>query len=347
MIKKTKNHGKSRYKVEVRIPDPNGKSKRVRRFCETLEQAKAIQSDLKSDIVTEGFWSALRPTQRLQVIRMWEQHTTTRQAAQDSAISLEEAASIYLKRKESLGLRASSLKFIRNILRRMNREVSSKQLSLVTVHDIERWFGNAGYSKSTVKGILNKLGPFFNWAIREGYCVDNPVKEVGIPIEDEKPPAIFTNTEVLKIFKAAQLICPKMVPYFALGFFAGLRPEEIKRLSWSAVQDNFIEIKAAKAKTRKRRLVSIEPNLVSWLRLGGDLPPINLRVNRQHIIKACGFCWLQDGMRHTYASNHLAHYENPNKTAHELGHRDTNMLYRHYRELVSNAAASEYWNILP
>ncbi|SVE55448.1 uncharacterized protein METZ01_LOCUS508302 [marine metagenome] len=72
-----------------------------------------------------------------------------------------------------------------------------------------------------------------------------------------------------------------------------------------------------------------------------------MRVNRQHIIKACGFCWLQDGMRHTYASNHLAHYENPNKTAHELGHRDTNMLYRHYRELVSNAAASEYWNILP
>ena len=181
VIKKTKNHGKSRYKVEVRIPDPNGKSKRVRRFCETLEQAKAIQSDLKSDIVTEGFWSALRPTQRLQVIRMWEQHTTTRQAAQDSAISLEEAASIYLKRKESLGLRASSLKFIRNILRRMNREVSSKQLSLVTVHDIERWFGNAGYSKSTVKGILNKLGPFFNWAIREGYCADNPVKLVHTP----------------------------------------------------------------------------------------------------------------------------------------------------------------------
>ena len=34
-------------------------------------------------------------------------------------------------------------------------------------------------------------------------------------------------------------------------------------------------------------------------------------------------------------------------TAHELGHRDTNMLYRHYRELVTQLDAREFWSIRP
>jgi integrase len=140
---------------------------------------------------------------------------------------------------------------------------------------------------------------------------------------------------------------PDMIPYFAVGFFAGLRPEEIKRLAWVDVKEGFIEVQAAKSKTRQRRLVTIEGNLEKWLDRGGNLPPTRPLLKRRLIIKQCGVQWHHDGMRHTYASNHLAYYENPNKTAHELGHRDTNMLYRHYRELVSNAVASDYWSISP
>ena len=66
-----------------------------------------------------------------------------------------------------------------------------------------------------------------------------------------------------------------MIPYLAIGLFAGVRPLEIQRLQQQDFTDQYIEITAANAKTRKRRLVSLSNNLKLWLRLGGDLPPIN------------------------------------------------------------------------
>ncbi|SVD43360.1 uncharacterized protein METZ01_LOCUS396214, partial [marine metagenome] len=35
------------------------------------------------------------------------------------------------------------------------------------------------------------------------------------------------------------------------------------------------------------------------------------------------------------------------RTAHELGHRDTKMLFGHYRELVSRNHAAQFWDISP
>lgn len=347
MIKKTTNHGKTVYKVDLRIPDREKGLKRIRRFCKTLEQAKALEKDLKADRSTEGFWSSLRPIQKLQAIKLWEEHLNANNTTQHSSISLKEAVAIYLQRKMSMGLRPTSLRFIRYIVKRMERELPVQHVYQVTTHHFESWFMCAGYTRSTIKGIINKIGPFFNWAIREGYCENNPTKSVELPREDDKPPGIFTNAQVEIILDTAVDMYPDMIPYFAVGFFAGLRPEEIKRLAWVDVKEGFIEVQAAKSKTRQRRLVTIEGNLEKWLDRGGNLPPTRPLLKRRLIIKQCGVQWHHDGMRHTYASNHLAHYENPNKTAHELGHRDTNMLYRHYRELVSNAVASDYWSISP
>src|ERR1035441_3491487 len=60
---------------------------------------------------------------------------------------------------------------------------------------------------------------------------------------------------------------PALVPFLAIGAFAGLRHAEIQRLDWSEVRldENLIEIKASKAKTASRRLVPIVPNLKQWL----------------------------------------------------------------------------------
>ena len=52
-------------------------------------------------------------------------------------------------------------------------------------------------------------------------------------------------------------------------------------------------------------------------------------------------------MRHAFASYHLARWRSPDQTAHELGHRDTTMLYRHYRELVTQLDARKFWSIRP
>ncbi|HUF63040.1 MAG TPA: hypothetical protein VMN36_13265 [Verrucomicrobiales bacterium] len=51
--------------------------------------------------------------------------------------------------------------------------------------------------------------------------------------------------------------------------------------------------------------------------------------------------------RHSYASYHLAHFRNASDLALQLGHHNTEVLFAHYRELVSPDAAAAYWKIYP
>ena len=195
--------------------------------------------------------------------------------------------------------------------------------------------------------MIAKIGPFFTWCVREGYCESNPCKAVKRPRSDDSPPAIFTPPETKKLLQTALRYDPRLVPYLAIGLFAGVRPLEIERLTWADVLEHYIEITAAKAKTRKRRLVSLSDNLKQWLALGGDLPLTNKRKRLARVVQIAGLNWKPDIMRHSFASYHLAMHTSADKTALELGHRDSKMLFAHYRELVTKEAAQSYWSIRP
>ena len=121
-----------------------------------------------------------------------------------------------------------------------------------------------------------------------------------------------------------------MVPYLALGIFAGVRPEELMRLGWEDITTHGVSINGHKAKTRQRRLITISENLKGWLSLGGDLPPKSRRRRMEALRNEAGVAWWHEIMRNSYASYHLAYHGSPDRTAHELGHRDTRMLFRHY-----------------
>jgi integrase len=59
----------------------------------------------------------------------------------------------------------------------------------------------------------------------------------------------------------------------AIGAFAGVREAEIKRLNWSEVDQKrgHIEIKSSKAKSARRRIIEMQPNLREWLRPYAEL----------------------------------------------------------------------------
>jgi len=75
---------------------------------------------------------------------------------------------------------------------------------------------------------------------------------------------IFTPLEIARFLTYSR---PELVPFLAIGAFAGLRSAEIGRLDWSEVHlaERFIEVKAAKSKTASRRLVPMSENLAKWL----------------------------------------------------------------------------------
>jgi len=59
-----------------------------------------------------------------------------------------------------------------------------------------------------------------------------------------------------------------------------------------------------------------------------------------------GLDWPHNVMRHSFVSYHLAAFGNAGKTALEAGHSEQ-MLFAHYRELVTPEAAREFWAIRP
>jgi integrase len=135
-----------------------------------------------------------------------------------------------------------------------------------------------------------------------------------------------------------------------------------------------VEVPALKAKTASRRFVQIRDNLAAWLEryIGktGNVCPANLRKllendrvktgiwigpendeeDEHRIERPAGKLkpWPSNGLRHSFASYHLAHFENAALLALELGHSGgQDLLFRHYRELVKPEQAEKYWNIRP
>jgi integrase len=140
----------------------------------------------------------------------------------------------------------------------------------------------------------------------------------------------------------------------AIGAFAGLRDAEIKRLDWSEVDltRGFIEVTAAKAKSARRRIVAIQPNLAEWLRpfsgRTGKVAPHDSLKRIDTAFDAANLShWPKNGLRHSLASYRYAATNDAALVASGLGHTTTAMLFNTYRELVTPEEATRYFAIAP
>jgi integrase len=170
---------------------------------------------------------------------------------------------------------------------------------------------------------------------------------------------IFTSKEISALLEVAG---PKMVPFLAIGAFAGLRTAEIERLNWSDVDfaSGYIRVTAAQAKTGSRRLVPLMDNLRSWLlpyaRGSGPIIELaNLANGIQRLIRkfkssneqpAGRAKWKHNGLRHSFCSYRLAIVKNAAQVALEAGN-SPQMIFQHYRELVTEREANDWFSTIP
>ena len=136
--------------------------------------------------------------------------------------------------------------------------------------------------------------------------------------------------------------------------FSGLRDAEIKRLDWSEIDQKhgYVEVKARKAKSARRRIIEIQPNLREWLRPYAEkssaVVAMNWHKKVDFVRKAAKLShWPNNGLRHGYASYRLAAIHDAPRVAAELGHTSPQMLYSTYREVVRPEEAERYWKIEP
>lgn len=225
-------------------------------------------------------------------------------------------------------------------------------VSDVTQEMVEQWLHGGGWSMLTRKGKLREVRTLFNFCIEKGWCGVNPCPPLRTITVEDKPPGILTVPEVARLLRVAREQFPELLVYFAVGVFAGIRPEEMQKMTWEQhinLGGRYIEVPAVIAKTRKRRLVEMSPNLRAWLE-AAEAKQFRCKWFKGRLAKARDAAqvgWSNDCMRHSFASYHLARWGSADKTATQLGHASTRMLFAHYRELVTRQQARKFWAIRP
>ena len=237
-------------------------------------------------------------------------------------------------------------------LARFAREFGSGRIvSDVQAAEIDAWIHGLGLGPQTMNNFRAVLSAAWGFAVKRGYARENIVTRVDKVKVTRDNVATFSPDEVKRLLNAAPF---ELLPFLAIGVFAGLRPEEIKRLRWSDVsfEDQLITVNATISKTARKRFAEISENLLQWLRpFAGRTGPVacrNLQKLMRQARKDAGIAnWPPDVLRHTFASAHYAHFKNPAHTALLLGHRDQQMLMNHYRNLMKPSDAARYWKIVP
>jgi integrase len=204
---------------------------------------------------------------------------------------------------------------------------------------------------------------FFNWAVRREYAAANPMDKIDRPEVDETEPQILSLGDCRSLLISARDHKDGLLlPYVALGLFAGLRPAELSRLTWPKIDlaEGTVTIDGSMAKTRQRRIVKLSANAIAWLEpYTVSRPPFtftNFQRDFAKVKNGAKFngkegmkglrAWVPDYMRHTAISNHFAHNKHEGETASWAGN-SPNVIHRHYKALVKEADAKEFWEITP
>lgn len=249
-------------------------------------------------------------------------------------------------------------------LGRFGQTFGERPAASITAKEIDGWLVGLPGAPATRNTFRRDVSTLFSFCVRRGYATTNPVEGTEMAQDDGGPVEILTAAEVAHILET----CPEdLLPYTAIGVFAGLRPKcELRKLDWSEVnlEAGFIEVKAHKSKTKRRRLVKIEPALAAWLqpyakKSGPVVSPVNLRKRLEAHHRAAGFGtpaeasknakltpWKKNCLRHSFGSFWLAANQNVDACALQMGN-SPEMIFEHYRELVRPREAEAFWALRP
>jgi integrase len=225
-------------------------------------------------------------------------------------------------------------------------------ISSVTTGDIQRFLDGLKCKPRTKKNFLTIIGTLFTFAKNKGYVPEaHPgITKVEFKFTEATKIDIFSVAEIEKLLNNAR---PELVTTLAIGAFAGLRSEEIKRLQWPAIHfgERFIEVAADIAKNRVRRIVPMSDNLNRWLlpyrRTTGPVYTFsNLALQFDKLAKAVNIPWRKNGLRHSFISYRVAKTQNVEKVALEAGNSPA-VIRSCYLRMVTPAKGRLWFSIKP
>jgi integrase len=217
--------------------------------------------------------------------------------------------------------RGASDRYLGDLKSRLGRFADAFRTSVSSVSraDIQSWLDDLPVGPQSYRNYRTVIHTLFEFCLARQYVMDNPVEGIEQPKVRQGDKAIYTPAEMKALLNGAER---DMIPFLAIGGFAGLRTNEIERLEWRDVTDSSIIVTAGKAKTGSRRIVPMTENLKAILAPFRDLSGMvwpkshdDLYNAQQKLAQSVGIKWKANGLRHSYASYRLALVQNEAQVA--------------------------------
>lgn len=268
------------------------------------------------------------------VVAMGLQHIRTKE------MTFADGFALYLKSKQHL--RPDSVRDIRcigNRLLRTSPELGKRNFSELSVSECEEWLNAAFHTNQQFNKARTMLHGLFEFALRREWCDKNPIKRIERKKVVEKEIQPLKLSETKRLIKTAQRESPVYAVVAALLVYTGIRPREVRRLTWRDIdtEEKTITVRSQCSKTGGVRQVEIPPALNRLLithksENSSHICPTDWQRRWRKIRDNSGFRgrWVQDVLRHTYASFHAKNYADLPRLQLNMGHRDLSLLRSRY-----------------
>lgn len=289
-----------------------------------------------------------------------------------------------LARLNAGGLDPSTESDFRRRSERLDATLGSQFVSCLTVEDLEKTLKglHKTLGQRSILNFRNTLSEILRHAKAKQYSPTNPIesftKEDFKSLGGENAIRNLDDINILTVKEARRLLNAArkqgetgMLATLVLRLFCGLRSGEVSRLEWQEVHwldaKPYVHIPAGKAKKRRIRQVEIPANALEWLKLcnpptEGRIDPLSPKTYSKRfgrISREAGIgsedkegkwesAWEINDTRHSFGSYHYALHGDSMLTAKLMGHKQTDdVLFAHYRQLVTKEAAQEFFGIAP
>lgn len=293
------------------------------------------------------------------------------------------AESIAIRNRTGVSFR--HLRDMEGKLGRFRVKFGSRSVVTITPKEVEDWLHGLKLSPASLNSYRRILVVAFNDAKRNGHLDRNPAELVRQAKVVETEVGILTPQEAAALLAGAdEAIRPAIALGLFAGLrVSELEQIDWGEVHLDA---GHVRIAAGKAKSARNRIIPISENLAAWLKLSkkasGSVWPASHQQGRKmmeaaHRVAGFGSAgevrkngekvkkllangdksaankvpnlrkWPDNGLRHSYATHHLALHANAAELALHLGHTNTALIFAHYRKPVTKEEAALYWAITP
>ena len=202
------------------------------------------------------------------------------------------------------------------------------------------------------------MSAVFTAAQKREWCDHNPISRVPREKLTERKITILSRDEIDALLAAAESyeggICLAPV---GIMLYAGVRPHEVARLTWEQIntEEGCIYIYPQHSNTGGARQVTIYPPLAALLakiermgiKKGPKVCPVDWVKHWAELHRQAGWTsgkkWVEDILRHTFATHHIATFRSYAELQLEMGHRSAELLRTRYVSMEGVRREDNFW----